>query len=278
MPVADEPPLPAELVDRYLAALGVPRREPGPEALAELVAAHVVRVPFENVSKLYRLRRLGLAGLPPLELFLEGVERHRLGGTCYSNNIHLWSLLVTLGYEARLCGADMSRPDVHVVIVVRLGGREHLVDAGYGAPFFSPLPLDGEEDRVIAWGHERYVLKPRDAEGRSRLELHRGGAPRHGYLAKPGARAPDDFRDVIAESFRPDATFMNAVTICRFEPRGAVVVRNLEVLEVTPRTFTSRALPDRDALVALAEERLGIPGEIVAEAVGALRGLRDAWR
>ena len=81
---------PAALLDDVLAAaLGVPRREPGPAALDELVAAHVTRVPFENVSKLYRLRRLGLAGLPPLDVFLDGIERYRLGGTCYSNNCHL---------------------------------------------------------------------------------------------------------------------------------------------------------------------------------------------
>ena len=66
-------------------------------------------------------------------------------------------------YEARLCGADMSRPDVHAVIMVCLEGREHLVDAGYGAPFFSPLPLDLGRDQVVAWGHESYVLKPREA-------------------------------------------------------------------------------------------------------------------
>lgn len=46
---------------RYLRALGVPRRPPGREALAEIVAAHVTRVPFENVSKLLRFRDLGLA-------------------------------------------------------------------------------------------------------------------------------------------------------------------------------------------------------------------------
>jgi arylamine N-acetyltransferase len=51
-PSATFGPLPRAAVERYLAALGVPRREPSPPALAELVFAHVTRVPFENVSKL----------------------------------------------------------------------------------------------------------------------------------------------------------------------------------------------------------------------------------
>jgi len=278
MSIADERrPPPTELVDRYLAALGVTRREPGHAALDELVAAHVSRVPFENVSKLYRLKRRGLTGLPPLELFLEGIERYRFGGTCYSNNCHLWSLLVSLGYEACLCGADMSRPDVHVVIMVRLEGREYLVDAGYGAPFLSPLPLDLSCDQVVAWGHESYVLQPRDGAGCSRVELHRGGLVKHGYLAKPRPRTPADFRSVIAESFRPDATFMNAVAIYRFDRHGSVAVRNLKIIESTPEASTSRALASRDELVAVAEERFGIPAEIVAEAVGELRDMQDAW-
>jgi arylamine N-acetyltransferase len=269
--------LPPELVDRYLAALGVPRREPGRGALDELVAAHLTRVPFENLSKLYRLKRLGLAGLPPLELFLEGIERHRLGGTCYSNNCHLWSLLTSLGYQAHLCGADMSQPDVHVVIMVRLDGRELLVDAGYGAPFLSPLPLDVHEDQAIAWGHESYLLRPRDAAGCSRLELVVDGVVTHGYLARPTPRLPAHFEGVIAASFRPEATFMNAVAIYRFERDRALVIRNLRLIEATRREFTSRALTDRRELAEVAEARFGIPAAIVAEAVEGMGELREIW-
>jgi N-hydroxyarylamine O-acetyltransferase len=270
-------PLPAELVARYLAVLGLTLREPGRAALDELVAAHVSRVPFENLSKLYRMKRFGLTGLPPLPLFLEDVERHRLGGTCYSNNVWFWALLVSLGFEARLCGADMSEPDVHAVIVVRVDGREVLVDAGYGAPFLSPLPLDLSEEHRVEWGHESYVLRPRDAVGRSRLELRREGVVKHGYLAKPDPRAPGDFARAIADSFRPDATFMNAVAVYRFEHGALLALRNLTLIEGTPTTARTRRLSGRGELVAVVEERFGIPGGVVAEAVSELAALRDVW-
>lgn len=269
--------LPAQDVDRYLSALGVPRRAPDREALHELVAAHVTRVPFENLSKLYRWKRLGLARLPPLDLFLDGVERCGLGGTCYSNNCHLWSLLVSLGYEARLCGADMSQPDVHVVIMVGLEGSEFLVDAGYGAPFLSPLPRGADRDLVVAWGHESYVLKPRDAAGCSRLELHRDGRVKHGYLAKPKPRLPSHFEGVVADSFRPDATFMNAVAFYRFERHRSLAIRNLKLIESTPQSFTVRALRDRGELAEAAEQRFGVPAAIVQEALADLRHLQDPW-
>jgi arylamine N-acetyltransferase len=271
------PPLPGAAVARYLAVLGVAPRPPSPAGLHELVAAHVTRVPFENVSKLYRRNRLGLTALPPLRLFLDGIERDRLGGTCYSNNCHLWSLLVSLGYEATLCGADMSAPDVHAVILVALHGREYLVDAGYGAPFLSALPRDAGTDQVVAWGHERFVLKPRDAAGCSRLELHRGGAVRHGYLAKPAPRRPADFERVIADSFGPGATFMNAVAFYRFERDGAVLLRNLSLLEATRESSTTRALRDLDEVASVLRVRFGVPGEIVAEALRGLGPLHQEW-
>jgi N-hydroxyarylamine O-acetyltransferase len=94
----DAPTLAPALVDRYLRLLEVPRRPPSPEALAELTAAQLIRVPFENVSKLVRLRGMGLKELPPVELHLEGIERFHLGGTCYANNFHLYTLLGALGY------------------------------------------------------------------------------------------------------------------------------------------------------------------------------------
>jgi arylamine N-acetyltransferase len=270
-------PLPAELVARYLTVLGLTLRDPGRIALDELVAAHVSRVPFENLSKLRRLKRLGLTGLPPLELFLNDVELYRLGGTCYSNNCWFWALLVSLGYEARLCGADMSEPDVHAVIMVRVDGREVLVDAGYGAPFLSPLPLDVPENQRVDWGHESYVLRPRDAAGRSRLELHRDGVMKHGYLAKPSPRRPADFAHAIVNSFRQDATFMNAIAVYRFDRSATVALRNLTLVEATPWTSRTRRLSGRGELVAVVEERFGIPGSVVAEAVSSLGVLRDAW-
>ncbi len=144
-------------------------------------------IPFENISKLYNRKHLGLAGLPSLQLYLDGIERYHFGGTCYANNFHFYSLLSTLGYSVKLCAADMTNPDVHMVIMVNVDGREYLVDGGYGAPFLSPMPRDLANDYVVELGRDRYVLKTQDDHGRSRLELYRDGQQKHGYVAKPEA-------------------------------------------------------------------------------------------
>jgi arylamine N-acetyltransferase len=124
-------PLPEEVVDRYLAILGVARREPSLEALRELVAAHLTRIPFENISKLYYRKRLGLVNLPAIRLYLDGIDKYHFGGTCYANNYHFNLLLRSLGYEAKLCAADMKTPQVHALNLIMIEGREYLADTGY---------------------------------------------------------------------------------------------------------------------------------------------------
>jgi N-hydroxyarylamine O-acetyltransferase len=266
-----------ELVRRYLAALGVARHEPALGALHELVAAHLTRVPFENISKLYNQKHHRLAGLPSIELYLDGIERYHFGGTCYANNFHFYSLLSTLGYRVKLCAADMTNPDVHMVIMVNVDGREYLVDAGYGAPLLSPMPRDLATDYVVALGRDRYVLKPQDDGGRSRLELYRDGKLKHRYLAKPEARRIEEFRQVIAESFRPDATFLNSVLLTRFYSDRAVMIHNLTVVESHGSESMVRSLASRDQLVAAVEEHFDMPRAIVADAVHELGDMQDPW-
>jgi N-hydroxyarylamine O-acetyltransferase len=272
-----DPALAPELVRRYLAALDVTQHKPALGALRELVAAHLMRVPFENISKLYNRKHHELMDVPPLPLYLDGIERYRFGGTCYSNNFHFYSLLSTLGYEVKLCGADMTNPDVHLVIMAALGGREYLVDVGYGAPFLSPMPRDLASDYVVELGRDRYVLKPQDANGRSRLEMYRDGQLKHAYLAKPAPRRVEEFRDVIAGSFRPDATFLNSLLLTRFYVDRTVMIHNLTLVESQGSTSTVRSIANREQLVATVEEYFEMPRAIVAEAVSELGDLQDPW-
>jgi arylamine N-acetyltransferase len=266
-----------ELIHRYLRALGVTSRGPSAAALAELVAAHVMRVPFENISKLYRRKHLGLTGLPSIELYLEGIEHHHFGGTCYSNNFHFYALLASLGYQVKLCAADMKNPDVHIVIMVEVEGREYLVDGGYAAPFLSPLPRGLGEDYIVTLGRDRYVLKPQDEAGRSRLEMYKDGVLKHGYVAKPAPRKIEDFSAVIADSFRPSATFLNALLLARFYHDRSVVIHNLSVIESRGSEATIRSLGSREELIAEVERQFDMPGEVVSEAVSELHELADAW-
>jgi arylamine N-acetyltransferase len=266
-----------ELLRKYLGVLGVSRKAPTLKALCELVAAHVTRIPFENISKLYYRRHLGLAGLVPLPLYLDGIERYHFGGTCYPNNFHLYTLLASLGYEVKLCSADMTNPDVHMVIMAQVEGDEYLVDGGYAAPFLAPLPRGFEADFVVPLGRDRYVLKPQDEKGFSRLELYRDGTLRHGYVAKPSPRKIGDFHTVIVDSFRPSATFMNAILLARFYPDRSVVIHNLTRIESWGTESAMYPIASPGELAAEVEKHFAIPAAIVSDAFASLRDLRDAW-
>jgi N-hydroxyarylamine O-acetyltransferase len=259
---------------RYLRVLEVPARPPSFAALCELTSAHLTRIPFENVSKLF-YRHDGPKGIPSLETFLDGIERYRFGGTCYTNNFHLHGLLVHLGYDAWLCGADMATPNVHLVNVVTLGGRRHLVDVGYAAPFLAPLPLDLAEDHEIAWGTGRYVLRPVDEEGRSRLEAYRDGAPVHGYVVNPKPRRIEEFAGVVADSFSDRAVFMHALLVARFFPHRSVTLRNLTLVAAAPSAVPRVRTLGREELPAVIESEFGIPRDVGRRALEGLDLTRD---
>lgn len=269
-PVRRDAPAVMTDVDRYLRVLGVPRRAPGLAALAELTAAHLSRIPFENVSKLARRHDPLRHRLPDLGRFLDDVERRHLGGTCYVLAFSFHRLLAGLGYRVSLCGADMSAPDVHLVNVVELGGRPYLVDVGYAAPLVAPLPLDESRDQEVRWGPERYVLEPRDRAGRSRVGLHRDGALGHAYTLNPAPRRIEEFEPVIAASFDEKATFMNALLVARFRPAGSVTIRNLTVTEINGAACRVGRVPSAAEIPSLVERHFGISAGVTRRVLDGL--------
>lgn len=267
---------PGERFERYRRLLGVPGGSADLETLRAIVRAQLERAPFENISKLWSVRRFGRRAMPTLERYLDGIEKYGFGGTCYTNNFHLWTLLQHLGFDVSLCGADMpGGTDVHVVILVHLEERDYLVDTGYAAPFYEPMPVDSTSDLAITFGRDHYVLRPRDAQGRSRVDHFRGGERIHGYVAKPIPRRIDHFEEVIRASYADSATFMNALALVRFfDDRTSVALYNDSLIHSATDTFTIDRLPDRDAIAHAIECHFDIRLEIVREATAGLGELR----
>lgn len=260
------------LLKRYLRLLGISVLRPDYETLASLIRAHLWRVPFENISKLYYRRRLGLRSLPALELFLDGIEHFGAGGTCYSTNYYFKLLLDGLGYDVILCAADMSAPDVHLVSMVTLDGRQYLVDVGYGAPFLDPLPRDSEADHEIRLGRERYLLKPSDHEGRSMMEMYLGERLVHQYVAKPESRSIHEFEQVIRDSHSDEAAFMTRIVLSRYSATRSVVIRDLSVTETDCHGQKLRTLTGREELEYEVQTQFGIPMHVTRAAIDELEG------
>ena len=271
------PEMTSDLRERYLNILGVERHKPSTAALYELVKAQVIKIPFENVSKLYYRKHYKLEGLPDLERYLDGIENFHFGGTCYSNNYFFYQLLASLGYQIKLCGADMLNPDVHLVSVVTVEQRDHLIDVGYAAPFLTPIPNDLKRDYVIILGRDQYVLKPQDARGYSQMELYREGSLKQIYSVNPVPRQIQEFDHIIVESYREDSTFMNALLLARFFPERSLVLHNLSLIESQGTVSRSRDLTSRDALIQTAFKYFAIPKEFTTDVVNDIEQFNDVW-
>jgi len=266
-----------ELNLEFLKLLGVEKKEATLEALSELVFAHFSIIPFENISKLYYKQLFGLQHLPAFSQYLNGIAENCFGGTCYSNNYFFYRLLKFLGYEVKLCGADMKDPDSHLVIIVTINHIDYLVDVGNAAPFLHPIPLNLETGYTISSGREKYIFKPRGNNCCSRLEMLRNGIPKSGYLIKPTARKIEDFHDVISGSFKEGSTFLNAILITKYISGKFYTIHNLELIVSTSDNFFIQRISDLDELSSLIDTIFKIPLSISREVIKNMNILKDAW-
>jgi hypothetical protein len=107
----------------------------------------------------------------------------------------------------------------------------------------------------------------------------RDGVSIHGYVAKPEPRTPAHFNSVVADSFRQDQTFMNAVVVERFTPTGGSTrIHNLKLIETPPSgPAATTVLADHNDLIDAIEHRLGVPRDITRYAIGGVDLCADIY-
>jgi N-hydroxyarylamine O-acetyltransferase len=122
---------------------------PSAETLRELQLAHLLAVPFENLS-IHAKEPIVLADEA---LFTKIVERRR-GGFCYECNGLFASLLRTLGFEVAMLSAEVANADGvfgppfdHMTLLVSMEQR-WLVDVGFGESSSEPLLLDEPSEQL----------------------------------------------------------------------------------------------------------------------------------
>lgn len=127
---------------------------PTAETLRCLQVAHLLTVPFENLS----IHRQEPIVLETEALFEKIVERRR-GGFCYEANGLFAALLSGLGFEVKMLAAEVARTDGgfganfdHMALMVTLE-RRWLVDVGFGDSFLEPLLLDERGGQVQGERH-----------------------------------------------------------------------------------------------------------------------------
>ncbi len=99
----------------------------------------------------------------------------------------------------------------------------------------------------------------------------------HGYIVDPRPRAIAEFEGVIADSFSPKATFMNAILLVRFDVGCTRVVRNMMYTEIRGAIPESKALASRLELIQTIVDVFSMPRPVVETALDGLSLTGDAW-
>jgi len=143
----------------YLQRIGMADAPPiSVDGLSELIHAHHITVPFENLS----LVDLGEAIELGTDQLYDKIVTRRRGGYCFELNGAFCSLLRGLGFDAFGCLARIRMFDpnttrrLHRVNAVNIGGKLYFADVGFGGPM-SEVAIEiaeGSREGVFCFGAE----------------------------------------------------------------------------------------------------------------------------
>jgi N-hydroxyarylamine O-acetyltransferase len=199
------------------------------ETLRQLQLAHLLTVPFENLS-IHAAEPIVLDD----EALFDKIVRRRRGGFCYEVNGLFAALLKALEFDVEMLSAKVAddqgvfSPDFdHMTLLVRLDGP-WLADVGFGDSFVEPLRLEpGLESRqrdfiyrVVAGG-DGFVLE-RASPGQAWKPQYRFGL------------TPYRFADYVERcrfhQTSPESHFTQSRICSRLTPRGRISVTDQRLI------------------------------------------------
>ncbi len=232
----------------YLRRIGAgPPRVLDETALGALHRAHLMTVPFENLSI-----HLG----EPISLdrddLLGKIVEERRGGFCYELNGAFALLLEALGADvtrvaARVHGdGGFGPPFDHLALVVRLpGGGRWLADVGFGSHSTYPVRYDSREEQDDPAGRFRLV----DAEAGD-VDVLKDGQPQ--YRMEERQRSLADFVPTCWwQQTSPQSHFTRSTICSRLTADGRISLSGRTFIRTSGAERTERQLhTDEDVLAA----------------------------
>jgi N-hydroxyarylamine O-acetyltransferase len=234
---------------------------PTAETLRRLHEAHLLAVPFENLS---------IHWGEPIELddeaLFDKVVVRRRGGFCYELNGLFAALLRSLGFAVTLLSAGVLRgdgsvsPDFdHMALRVDLG-EPWLADVGFGDLFREPLRLEERGPQVQ--GGSAYRIDPAE-EGRFVL-MRRDGRDEDGpwtgeyrFGLEPHVYA--DFAErCVYQQTSPDSHFKQRRICSLATPDGRVSLSEMRLITTRSGERTERELAGDAEYAETLKELFGI--------------------
>ncbi|MEN3328795.1 MAG: N-hydroxyarylamine O-acetyltransferase [Acidobacteriota bacterium] len=220
-------------VDPYLERINYNgSREVNAETLRALEVAHLMSVPFENLS----IHSGEPIVLNEEALYTKIVDQRR-GGFCYECNGLFAGLLRALGFDVAMLAAGVARADGtfgpifdHMALMVMLDQR-WLVDVGFGESFLEPLLLDTRAEQPQ--GTRSFRLIEQDDQ----LVLMRGDAgedwqPQYRFTLQP-YKFPDYEEMCRFHQTSPDSHFTKGLICSRATPFGRITLSDMRLISTS---------------------------------------------
>lgn len=224
-------------------------------ALRRLHRAHLLSVPFENLS-IHLGEPVSLAG----DDLAGKLVRRRRGGFCYELNGAFALLLEALGVTVTRLAArvysdgGLGPPFDHLALAVRLpdGTGPWLADVGFGDHSVYPLALDSTSTQDDPAG--RFVFA--SAEGGD-VDVFKNGQPQ--YRIEMRERSLADFGPTCWWQVTSPLSHFTQRTICsRLTETGRITVSGRTLIRTSGTVRTRQDLADEGALLAAYRDHFGI--------------------
>lgn len=231
--------------------------EPTLRTLQALHEAHLLAVPFENLSIYY-----GQPIMLDEEALYEKIVRRRRGGFCYELNGLFAILLRAMGFDVTLLSAHMAHaagefgPDIdHLTLLVHLAD-EWLADVGNGDSFRRPVRVQDALAHVE--GAQAYRLE-RDSTSWIVQRGARDGrwTPEYRFTMQPHELS--DFTDRCHYyQTSPDSHFTHGRMCSLATPLGRMTLRDLRLMTTIQGTRKEWLLRSDEEYREVLATRFGI--------------------
>jgi N-hydroxyarylamine O-acetyltransferase len=237
--------------------------EPTLQTLHALHHAHLLAVPFENLSI-----HLKQPILLQEEALFHKIVRQGRGGFCYElNGLFAW-LLRELNFQVTLLSAGVSNgangfsPEFdHLTLLINhLSGADWLADVGFGDSFLRPLHLEAEMQQDGADGRTYRLLRTSQEQYDSWTLQRHGDAQwesQYRFTLQPHDLA--DFMERCQyQQTSPESHFTQERICSLATPTGRITLSDMRLITSRHGERQEQALTSQEEYVAALADHFGI--------------------
>ncbi len=242
--------------------------EPTLQTLQALHEAHLLTVPFENLSIHYGQPII----LQEEALFNKIVYKHR-GGFCYElNGLFAW-LLRQLGFQVTLLSAEVANDDGnfspefdHLTLLVhQLAGADWLADVGFGELFRQPLRFAADLEHKEADDRAYRLHKNDDERAENTLrdywmvQQFSDTQWKANYRFTLQPHTLSDFTErCIYQQTSPESHFTQQRICSLATPTGRISLSDLRLITTIHNERTERVLTSQEEYFATLADQFGV--------------------